>query len=401
MAWNEPGDSGNKDPWGNRKNNEQGPPDLDELLRKLQQTFKGLFGAKRAEGGGGSSKSVGGPGLSLLAILVVVVWLLSGIYIVNPAEQGVVLQFGKYSVSKGPGPHWHLPYPIETVKVVNVNQIQNIEVGIRSDGLKQNVSVPDEALMLTQDENIVDVGFSVQYQVKDASAYLFNVNDPDFTLKQVTESAVREIIGRSSVDFVLHEGRDEIQGQSKELIQKILDRYKAGLLVINVNMQNAQPPEEVQQAFQDAVQADADRERLINEANTYSNGVVPTARGDAARRIADANAYKSKVIAQAEGETNRFLQVLDEYKKAPAITRERLYIESIESVMANTGKVLVDVKGGNNLLYLPLDRLTQQRNESATTLPSATAPEAGPKTIPAPTELKDNLRDRSRTRGEP
>lgn len=389
MAWNEPG---NKDPWGTRK--DQGPPDLDEIIRKLRQRLNTLFGGRRG-GAGGKPNSWLGP----VALIILIVWGLSGIYIVDPAERGVVLRFGKYVTSTLPGPHWHIPYPIERVEIVNVDQIRNVEIGFRSDGLKQTVeSMPRESLMLTEDENIIDIRFTVQYRVKDAPAYLFNVQDPDFTMVQATESAVREVIGRSKVDFVLTEGRNEIELLSTDLIQRILDRYKVGVQITSVNMQNAQPPEEVQDAFQDAVRAIADQQRLINEAETYSNGIVPTARGDAARRIAESNAYKSKVVAQAEGEASRFLQVLEQYKKAPDVTRERLYLESMESVLSNTSKVLIDVEGNNNLMYLPLDRLLQSSGKAGNN--AIETPENVSNPVPAPSQNKEDLRERDRSRGE-
>lgn len=398
MAWNEPGGTGNKDPWGNRKGNDQGPPDLDEMVRKLQHKFRGLFGGgKRTEGGDNKPSRVG---FGWLAALAFIVWILSGIYIVDPAERGVVLRFGKYVETTLPGPHWHIPYPIETREVVNVDQIRNVELGFRSGGLKQTIEpVPREALMLTQDENIIDIRFAVQYRVKDARDYLFNVRDPDFTLVQATESAVREIIGKSKMDFVLTEGRSEIVALSDKLIQQTLDRYKSGLQVTSVNMQNAQPPEEVQDAFQDVVRSREDEQRLINEAETYANDIIPRARGAAARQLEEANAYRSRVIAQAGGEASRFTQVLEEYRKAPEVTRERLYIEAMESVMANTNKIMVDVEGGNNLLYLPLDRINQMRNEPG----AGSGPAAVENTdsmAPALEEKKNDMRDRDRTRGD-
>jgi len=394
MAWNEPGGNGKKDPWGSRKNSEQGPPDLDEMLRKLQQKLRGLFGGGRGDGPAAEGRSMR-PGFAPLAVIVLIVWVASGIYIVDPAERGVIQRFGKYTATTLPGPHWHLPYPIESKEIVNVDQIRNVEIGFRSDGLKQTVeAVPREALMLTKDENIIDIRFA-------AREYLFNLRDPDFTLVQATESAVRETIGKSTMDFVLTEGRSQVEDISRDLIQKILDRYKSGLQVTKVNMQNAQPPEEVQDAFQDAVRAIADEQRLINEAQTYANGVIPTARGEAARRTAEANAYKSKVVAQAEGEASRFTQILEQYQNAPDVTRQRLYIEAMESVLSNTNKVLVDIKGGNNLIYLPLDKITQQQQGSQQAVEAAPAADIADKSAPGmPLQKQDSLRERERSRGE-
>jgi len=400
MAWNEPGGAGNKDPWGSRKNTEQqGPPDLDEVVRKLQQRLRGLFGGKGPGAGGGEVKP-SRFGLGALALIALIIWLLSGIYIIDPAERGVVQRFGKYVATTLPGPHWHMPYPIEAVEKVNVEQIRNVEIGFRSDGLKQNVeSVSREALMLTQDENIVDVRFSIQYRIKDAPDYLFNVRDPDFTLVQATESVVREVIGKSRMDFVLTEGRSEIAATTEKLTQAILDRYNSGLQVTSVNMQNAQPPEEVQDAFQDVVRSREDEQRLKNEAESYANDIIPRARGAAARMSEEANAYKARVIAEATGDASRFTQILQAYQQAPDVTRQRLYLETMESVMSNTNKIMVDVPNGNNLLYLPLDRLTQ-RNSAEQSNSAPPAPAADAAAPLAPEQKNNDLRDRDRTRGE-
>jgi len=364
MAWNEPGGSqDDKDPWGSR-GGDQGPPDLDEVVRKLQQKFNSLFGGGKSGGsaGGGSSSGPGSKGLSMLVVVGLILWGLSGLYIVDEGNRGVVLRFGEYTATATSGLHWHIPYPIEQVEIVNVEEIRNVEVGYRSTltGQGGGRSVPREALMLTQDENIIDIKFAIQYRIKDARDYLFNVSDPDETLHQATESAVREIIGKSTMDFVLTEGRSEIVARAEQLIQDIVDRYKSGLQLTSVNMQDAQPPEQVQAAFSDAVKAREDEVRLKNEAEAYANDVLPKARGAAARMMEEANAYKDQVIAQAEGEASRFTQVLAEYKKAPEVTRQRLYIDAIEGVMDQSSKVMIDVEGGNNLLYLPLDRMIQQ-----------------------------------------
>jgi membrane protease subunit HflK len=357
MAWNEPGGSGGRDPWGGRDQEQQGPPDLEEVVKRLQERLGGLFGGK---GGGGAARRGGGPraaGIWLVVAVLLALVALSGLYIVDPAERGVVLRFGRYVDTTTPGLHWRIPF-IEGVEIVNVEQIRNVEVGYRSGRSgPQTASVPREALMLTQDENIVDVQLAVQYRVKSAPDYLFNVRDPDLTLRNVTESAVREVIGKSAMDFVLTEGRAEIAARTEQLIQDIIDRYKTGLQVTSVNMQNAQPPEEVQAAFADAIKAREDEQRQKNEAEAYSNDILPKARGAAARRLEEANAYRSRVIAQAEGEASRFSQVLAEYKKAPEVTRERLYLDAMQDVLSDTGKVLVDVQQGGNLLVLPLDQL--------------------------------------------
>ncbi len=359
MSWNEPGGD-KKDPWSGR-GDQKGPPDLDEAIRSLQEKLSGFFGGK--EGDGGSSS--GTPPLKSLGFLVagaLVLWGLSGFYIVDEGTHGVETRFGKYVATTQSGLNWHFPAPIERVDVVDVKQQRYIEVGYRSGGTEQGLgSVPKEALMLTKDENIVDVRLAVQYQVKDAKEFIFNIVNPAATLKQVTESAQRGVIGSSKMDFVLTEGRSEIVAQIKKEIQDVMDSYKSGIQITSVNLQDAQPPEQVQNSFEDAIKAREDEQRLINEAEAYSNDVVPKARGAAARKIQEAEGYKEQVIAQAEGESNRFSKLLAEYTKAPDVTRKRLYIESMESVLSETNTVMVDVKGSNNMLYLPLDKMIQQQ----------------------------------------
>lgn len=358
MAWNEPG--GGKDPWGGR-GGDQGPPDLDEIVRKMQDKVGGLFGGRKGGGGGARGGAGGGRfALGLIVAAAVIAWLAFGIYIVEEGKRGVVLRFGQFSEITMPGPHWHIPFPIEQAQIVDVGQRRFVEVGYRSGaGGSGQVSVPREALMLTRDENIVDIRIAVQYQVKDPREYLFNVRDPDITLKQATESAIREVIGKSNMDFVLTEGRTEVAMQTKGLIQGILDQYQAGILITTVNLQDAQPPEEVQGSFADAIKAREDEVRQKNEAEAYANDIIPRARGAAARVLEEANGYKLSVIARAEGESSRFDQLLTEYTEAPEVTRKRLYLDTMQRVMANSGKVTVDVSKGNNLLYLPLDQMLQ------------------------------------------
>jgi membrane protease subunit HflK len=359
MAWNEPGGGNNKDPWGGR--GDQGPPDLDEVVRKMQDKLGGLFGGRK----GGSSGGRGGPrggfaGFGLIAGIILVVWLFSGIYIVDAGTRGVVLRFGAFTEATLPGPHWHIPYPIEQVEIVNVEERRTIEVGYRSGAEGQAaLVVPREALMLTQDENIVNVQLAIQYQIDDPRKYLFNVRDPDSVLKQTAEAAIREVTGKRAMDYVLEE-RSEVVAQAKELMQKILDDYDSGLRVYDVNLQDVQPPEEVQGAFLDAIKAREDKVRLENEAEAYANEVIPKARGQAARQLQEATAYKESLISQAKGEASRFNQLLQEYRKAPEVTRKRLYLETMESVLARTGKVLVDSDSGNSLMYLPIDQLMKQ-----------------------------------------
>jgi len=363
MSWNEPGGD-DKDPWSGR-NQQKGPPDLDEVIQSMQEKLGGLFGGGRGGGSGSPMKAFG-----IIVLVLLIIWGLTGIYIVTEGNRGVVTRFGAYTETTQPGPHWHLPVPIETVDIVNVEQQRFFEVGYRSSGRQQALgSVPREALMLTKDENIVDVRLAVQYQVKDAKNFLFQVLDPAATLKQVTESAERGVVGSNTMDFVLTEGRSEVVVEIKKNIQKIMNSYKAGISVTSVNLQNAQPPEEVQSAFEDAIKAREDKQRLINEAEAYSNDVIPKARGAAARQIQESEGYKAKVVARAQGEASRFTQLLTEYQKAPEVTRKRLYIDTIESVLSKTDTVLIDVKGSNNLLYLPLDKMVPR--PSAATSPAA------------------------------
>jgi len=353
MAWNEPG-GGNKDPWsGQGGGNNQGPPELDEVVRKLQDKLGGLFGNKPGGGGNGSGGDSGGGlphmpkggsiGIGVIVGILVVIWLASGIYIVEPAERGVELRFGTYTRTTGPGPHWHMPYPIERVVPINVDQVNSFR---------------HKATMLTSDENIVDIELTVQSRIQDPVDYLFQVQEPEKTMRDATETIVREIIGKSKLDFILTEGRSSIADQIRTGVQELIDsQYKTGLLITSVNMQPAKPPEQVKAAFDDAIKAREDKERLENKAEAYSNEILPVARGEAARIVEDSKAYKERVIAEAEGDASRFLAILAEYEKAPEVTRERLYLDAVESVLANNQKVIVDVKDGNSLMYLPLDKL--------------------------------------------
>ena len=364
MAWNQPdGNGSGRDPWGNRGGGQSGPPDLDEILGNLQRRLQGIFrggsgggsgGPPSGGGGGRMLRSLGTRGLGIVVALVLVGWGLAGIFIVEPAEEGVVLRFGRYLETTGPGPHW-APYLIDSVEKVNVEQIRRAEIGYRSEAGGQ--SVPPESLMLTRDENIVDVQFAVLYRIKDARNYLFRVRDPDITLRQATESAIREVVGRNVMDFVLTDGRPVVAERVRELTQEILDRYETGLLVTSVNMQSAQPPSQVQDAFSDAVKAREDEERYKNEARAYAAEILPRARGDANAMLEQAEGYKQRVINEAQGDASRFTSVLTEYSKAPEVTRQRLYIDAMQSVLSSTTKVLLDVEGGNNLLYVPLDKL--------------------------------------------
>ncbi len=366
MSLNDPqwGNRGSDNGGGRRPN--QGPPDLEELWRDLNRRLSGLLGNRRTggngEGGGGGEPPVEinprflGGGIGLLVMLVLLVWLGSGFYIVDASQRGIVLQFGRYKESTESGLRWRLPYPIQSHELVNISGVRTLEVGYR--GSEKN-KVLKEALMLTDDENIINIQFAVQYILKDPVDYVFNNRGPDEAVMQVAETAIREIVGKSRMDFVLYEGREQIAVKAAELMQEILDRYETGILISKVTMQNAQPPEQVQAAFDDAVKAGQDRERQKNEGQAYANDVIPKARGTAARLFQEAEGYKQRLIAMAEGDASRFRQLNSEYAKAPEVTRNRLYIETMQQVYANTSKVMIDAKGQGNLLYLPLDKLMQ------------------------------------------
>jgi len=376
MAWNEPGGSGNKDPWGSRSP-EQGPPDLDEIIRRFQRKLAGLFGGGSSSGGKGNA--FGGIGLIIGAL--VLLWGLSGLYFIKEGNRGVVLEFGAYKETTGAGMHWY-PRFIQSVQKVDIEAIRSIDLGVNS---------TSESLMLTQDENIVDIKFTAQYKVSDPRDYLFSVTDPKETLQQAMESAIREVVGKSDMDFIITGGRGEVVVQAQKLMQEILDKYHTGLMVTSLNMQDAQAPQQVQGAFVDAIKAREDEQRLKNEAEAYSNDILPKARGQAARIEEEASAYKEQVILQAKGETERFLKVLAEYKKAPNVMRDRLYLDSMESVLSKSSKVIVDTKGNNNLIYLPLDKIAG-RGTNAPTAPAVTetAPAAESDTAKqtAPSELR-------------
>ena len=344
--------------WGN-KNNNGGPPDLEELLKKLNAKVSAMMGNRGGSGkndsggsGGGLPKLTGG-GVGLIAIIAMLVWLGSGFYIVDASQRGVVLRFGKMIETTEPGPRWHFPFPVESVEIVNLSQVRTVEVGYR-DNVKNKIL--KESLMLTDDENIIDIQFAVQYFLRDPGEYLFNNRNPDENVRQSAETAIREVVGKNKMDFVLYEGREQVAASATKLIQDILDRYKSGILISKLTMQNAQPPEQVQAAFDDAVKAGQDKERQKNEGQSYANDVIPRASGTAARLIQESEGYKQSVIANAEGDASRFKQILVEYEKAPVVTRERMYLDMMSQVMGNVSKVMVDQKNGSSLLYLPLDK---------------------------------------------
>jgi len=356
----------NKDPWGPKWGGQQGLPDLDEIVRNIQNKFSGWFGGGKGGGPGLRLGRMGGIGLGAILSVIIGLWLFSGFYIVKQAENGVVLQFGKFQEITTPGLNWHYPFPIERVNKINVQNVFSMEVGYRTNERTGRARhVPQEALMLTEDENIVDIEFAVQYRISDAAAYWFNVEQPEVTIAQATESAIREIVGKSTLDYVITDGRVDVANRTQQLLQKILDRYDTGIFITTTKMQKAQPPEQVKAAFDDAVKAREDEQRFRNEAEAYANDILPRARGKAARLVQEGEGYKASVIARADGDTRRYIQIAREYAKAPDITRERLYLETMEAVLSNTTKIFIDQKGGNNILYLPLDKIIGQRDRSA------------------------------------
>jgi membrane protease subunit HflK len=379
----------------------QGPPDLDELWRSFNRRLSELFGRRGGGNGGGATEPpspgrIGG-GAAVLVGLVLAVWLASGFYIVDASQRAVLLTFGKYSEETGPGLHWRLPWPIQSQLLVNVSQVRTLEIGYRNN---VRAKVPRESLMLTDDENIVDLQFAVQYTVKDAKDFLFNTRNPDEIAMRTAESAMREVIGKSKMDGILYESREEIAIKARKLMQEILDRYGTGISVSSITIQAAQPPEQVQAAFDDAVKANQDRARQVNEGQAYANDVIPRAAGSAARLQQEAEGYKQRVIANAQGEASRFTQVLAEYAKAPAVTRERMYIDTLQHVLSSTNKILLDYKGNGNLLYLPLDKLMKEASAAPEAATPAMPSESTPETSSADTSVRSRDLLRSRERGE-
>ncbi len=401
--WGRGGSRGPQGPGGGK----QGPPDLDELWRNFNRKLTDLFGRRGGpdqppsdgRGPGPSSAQMGG-GAGIVAALVLAVWLASGFYIVVEGTRGVVLTFGKFAEETNSGLRWRMPWPIQSHEIVNLSQVRTLEIGYRN---SVKTKVLKESLMLTDDENIVDLQFAVQYTVKDVRDYVFNNKRPDEAVMQAAETAAREIIGKSRMDQILYESREEIAIKTRQLMQQVLDRYKTGVSISNVTIQNAQPPEQVQAAFDDAVKAGQDRERQKNEGQSYANDVIPKARGTAARLMQEAEGYKQRVIANAEGEASRFKQVLAEYSKAPAVTRERIYLDTMQQVLSSTSKILTDTKGSGNLLYLPLDQLMHRSSQDApaaadgtTVMKPGAVPEVLPSTEGGPRSRDSSLRNRER-----
>ena len=395
MAWNEPGGSGGKDPWGQRRK-EQGPPDLDKIIKNIRDRLSGLFGGSGSGSGGGASgggsERVNRIGLGLIVAVALGLWALSGLYIINQGERGVELKFGRKDQVTGPGLHWHLPWPIERVEKVNVDQVSTLSIGRRGD--KGSGGGIDSGFMLTEDENIVVVEFTVQYKIKDASDFLFNVRDPKSTIVQAMESASREVVGKSQLDFIITEGQLEVSEKSQKLLQEILDRYKSGVQIVKVQMQKVSPPEEVKAAFDDATKAREDGARVIKEAEAYSNDIIPRARGAASRLIQEAQGYKASIMARAEGDARRFASIVSEYARYPGVTRDRMYIETMEQVLSSTTKILIDQKGGSNVLYLPLDRMLQQASGITGTGPVNNLQPLSEPTDATPTGLRERERGR-------
>ncbi len=408
MAWNEPGGNGNNgngndnDPWGNRKNS-GGPPDLDEFFKNLTDKLNGLFGGnnrKRSSGGGGNfpnAPKLSGMAVSVIGSLLFIGWLLTGLYVIQPAESGVVTQFGRHVQTTQSGLNWHIPWPIQTVTRVNTQEINSAEVSRQP--------------ALTKDENLVEVALNVQYRIASAENYLFNVRQPEDTVRQSAESALREVVGRTEMNPLITTGRDVVSLEVEQNLQRILSDYNSGIEITEVNLTYSEAPEQVRGAFEDVIKAREDKERFISESEAYRNEILPRARGDAQRVLEEAEAYKARVTEASVGESQRFLSLLSEYKKAPGVTRDRLYLESMEEVLSNTSKVLVggnDGGGSNSLMYLPLDKLMEGRQTpraNVNSLPSNVNQSAigntGLQAIPSSTperstSVRDSLRSRDR-----
>ena len=394
-------------PRGNRPGNTQGPPDLDELWRDFNRKLSGLFGGRGGRNGGTGGTGGGGQpdmkgagiGVGLIGAIALLIWLGTGFFIVQEGQQAVITQFGKYHSTVGAGFNWRLPYPVQRHELVFVTQIRSVDVGrdvvIKATGLR-------ESAMLTEDENIVEIKFAVQYRLNDARAYLFESRDPAGAVVQAAETAVREVVGKMKMDSALSEERDQIAPRVRALMQQILDRYKVGIEIVGINLQQGgvRPPEQVQAAFDDVLKAGQERERLKNEAQAYANDVVPRAIGTASRLKEEAEGYKARIVAQAQGDAQRFRSVLVEYQKAPQVTRDRLYLESMQEIYGNVTKVLVETRQGSNLLYLPLDKIMQNGTGEAPA-PLMQGPASAPQgsaPVPNVNDPRSRLNQRSRER---
>lgn len=407
--WGRGSQDNNKNQEGKKPND--GPPDLDQLWRDFNQRLSNLFG-NRKPGGGNNGGDSGGTGFrpdmrgasigaAVIAAIIAFLWLVSGFFIVQEGQTGVVLTFGKFSHMAPAGFNWRWPTPIQSHEIVNVSQVRTVEVGYRNTVRNKQ---QQESLMLTEDENIIDIQFAVQYTLKNASEWVFNNREQEEMIKQVAETAIREVVGRSKMDFVLYEGREKVAFDTSQLMQQMADRYKSGVQITNVTMQGVQPPEQVQASFDDAVKAGQDRERQKNEGQAYANDVIPRARGAASRLMQESEAYRSSVIANAQGEAARFRQISTEYQKAPAVTRDRMYIEAMQQIFSSTTKVMIDSKNNNNLIYLPLDKLISQTAPpaSAGDKTAARPPSASSATVitppPDPVPLEAQVQRESRSR---
>ncbi len=398
---------------GGRGNKPDGPPDLDEVFKKINDKLAGLFGgkgnkggARRPPGSGGNgpqmpsmSPQMAASGALIVAVLGAVVWLASGTYQVEEGKRGIVQRFGKYSETTTPGLQWRWPWPIETVEKIDLNRVRSVDIGFKG---SQKSREAKQAQMLTEDLNIIDITFSVQYALVDARAYMFNHRRPDEAVVQAAETAMREVVGKRKMDFLLNQGREEFAGAAQKLMQQLLDLYGTGITISKLNLQTVSAPEAVNESFQDVVKAQQDRDRFINEGQAYANRVIPEARGKASRLLEEAAGYEASVLARAQGDAARFTSIVAEYNKAPGVTRERLYIDMMQSVLGNTSKVLIDQKQGQSLLYLPLDKLMASTREAA----GAALPEATKPLLPDPAaaveapSTRSNVRESSRNARE-
>ncbi len=372
MAWNEPGNN-DKDPWKNKGGKNQGPPDLDELLNDLGKKVTGIFGGKTTKGGSGSGKSFSNIGISIALVIALLVYAFSGFYTIKEAEQGIVLRFGEHSGTVDPGINWKWTF-IDRIIPVDMQSTRDM---------------PSSGFMLTKDENVVRVEMQIQYRVVNARDYIFSVTNADDSLNQSLDSALRYVVGHAEMDDILTSGREVIRQQVWEELDKIIAPYNLGLIIVDVNFKDARPPNEVKDAFDDAISAQEDEVRFLREAEAYARGIEPRARGRAKRMEQEALAYKSQIVLDAQGEVARFEKILPEYQAAPKVTRERLYIATMEKVYSNTSKVMIDVEGGNNMMYLPLDKIIQQQNTSNRSGKTTYAPVNESNVNTSPTSLSD------------
>jgi modulator of FtsH protease HflK len=388
------------------RNKPSGPPDLDELMKKVNDRVGEIFGGKKGRsnsGGGGGPKfptispKFAAGGLIIAAFIGILLWLATGFYIVDEGKRGIVQRFGKYVETTDAGPRWHFPWPIESATLVNLNQVRSVEIGGKGNARARDAK---QSQMLTEDLNIIDIAFAVQYTLLDAKAFLFNNRRPEDAVVQAAETAMREVVGKRKMDFLLNQGREEFAGATQKLMQQLLDRYGTGITISKLNLQAVAAPEAVNEAFQDVVKAQQDRDRQVNEGQAYANRVIPEARGRASRLLEEASGYEQSVLTRAQGDAARFTSIVGEYNKAPGVTRERLYIDMMQSVLGNSSKIFVDQKQGQSLLYLPLDKLmdsTRAAASSAAVLPEATRPALpDPAAAVDPASGRSPLRDAAR-----